>query len=132
MILFIYHDACPCPKKHGGAAAHRMLRIQPGQLSTHQMPLVEQQPIFTRQIIHTHEHVMLETRRRAHRLAHARQHPQPFAVARATRKGKTLEIAREADARGQHDARVIARRIEPTHAAVRQQRQVQRHSNTLI
>jgi len=79
-----------------------------------------------------HHDVMLETRRRANGLAHARQHAQPLTVAGPARERKSLEIAREADARGQYDAGVIAGRIQPTHAAIGKQRQVQRHSNTLI
>src|SRR5690348_12249695 len=107
MILFIYHDACPCPKKHGGPRSHRMLRVQTRQFPTHQMSLVQQEPVIAREIIYPHHDVMLETGRRANGLAHARQHAQPLTVAGPARERKSLEIAREADACGQYDAGVI-------------------------
>ena len=40
VILLIDHDAHVGPEKHGRTTANRVLRVQPGQLLAHEMPLV--------------------------------------------------------------------------------------------
>ena len=42
------------------APAHRTLRIEAGQLSAHEMSLVQQQAVLGRQLIDTNKHTLLE------------------------------------------------------------------------
>ena len=119
MILLVDHHAQPVGQKHGGAAAERVLRLEPRQLLAYKMSLVEQRAGRRRQFVEPVHHGLAQRRHRGHRLAHLRQHAQPLAVSRPASKRKALDISRQPDARRKHDVGVLRR----TRRANRRRRQ---------
>jgi hypothetical protein len=132
VILLIDHDAQPVAEKHGGAAPHRVLRIQTRELLAHQMPLVQEQPVAGRELVHPDEDVITQTGCRVHGVSNRGQNPQPLPVTRTCPKGKAVKVPGEPDPGGQHDPRVLPGGIQPVDPAVGQEREIQAHSSTLI
>ena len=122
----------PSARKTAAPRSQRMRRLQPRQLLAHEVAFVQQRPGGRRQLVEpVHDRVGHRGNRR-HRLAHLRQHAQPLPVARAPGERVALDVSREANPRRQHDVRVLPRRVQPTDAAVRKQREIDRHSITRI
>ena len=123
----------PSDRYTAGPDSQRMLRLEPRQLLAHEVPL-EQHRALRRPAARP------PGRRQARR--HVRRRCRASRTWASTRSRSpsrarageriAVHVPRQADPRRQHDVGVRAGRIQPTHAAVRQQREVERHSSTLI
>ena len=133
MILLVDHDAQAVREIHSRAAPQRMLRdrappapCSPGGARA----ATPGPPAPARRRARESSRAVAGSAATAPRAP--AQHAQPLAIARATGERVALHVARQPDARGQHDVRVLARRVEPAHSAVGQEREIERHSSTLI
>jgi len=60
MVLLIYHDAQLVPEKHRSPRTDRMLGVEARQFLAHQVALVQQQAIRWRELVHPHQHGLLQ------------------------------------------------------------------------
>jgi hypothetical protein len=81
MVLLVDHQADLVAEQHCGAGAHAVRAVEPRQLLAHQVPLVQQLSVQLRQLVDAQQHALRERLEVLRRLAHLRQHAQPFAVA---------------------------------------------------
>jgi hypothetical protein len=119
MILLVYHDARRLAEIQSRAASHSLRQIQPSKLLADQVPLVEQQPVGRRHLVHAEQHPVRQGGHLRQCIPHLRQDAQPLSIPRPTRERIAFDVSREADARRQHDIGVVTRGVEPARPAVR-------------
>src|SRR5437660_11189918 len=59
VVLFVDHDADPARQIHRRARSHRLL-VQPRQLLTDKVPLVEEEPVLGWQLVDAHQDAVLD------------------------------------------------------------------------
>jgi hypothetical protein len=108
MILLVYHDACRLAEIQSRPASHSLRQVQSRELLADQVPLVEQQPVGRRHLVHAQQHAVRQRGHVRQGFAHLREDPQPLPVSCPSRERIPFHIPCEADPRRQHDVGVIA------------------------
>src|SRR5437762_10252549 len=93
------------------------------------MPLVQQLAVDALQLVQSDGHGTLQQIARRAGFLHPREHRGAIGVLRALAEHVTVEVAGEPDAGREDDAALRPGRVEPAHAAVGKEREVD-HSST--
>ncbi len=91
------------------------------------MTLMQQQTVRRRQLVDAKQYAVAQAGHFAGGVPDLREHAQPLPVPGAPGEGEALDVPRQADPCRKHDVGVVARGVQPAHASVRQESQIEAH-----
>ncbi len=130
VVLLVDHGAEPVLYQEGRAVAHPRHALQTGQFPAHQVTLVQDPAIGLVHPVQPEGCRLGQRAGLARRRRHQPQDPLPVGVAVAAAEGITGEVSGQPDPGRKHQVAVGSAGVEPPHAAVSKQAEVD-HSSTL-
>ena len=105
--------------------------LESRQFAAHEVPFVKQPAFVRREVLEPEQHALPHRGQVRLCVAQQLQHAQALPLARTAREGDPLDVARQADTRGQHDVAMLPVPLEPAEPSVGNQCKVECHSAPL-